>query len=318
MRSAAALALLLLAAPVRAQAPYGILLLAHGGDASWNQEVERLRARVNAKVPTETALGMADPKSLQSAVDRLEKRKVRRIVAVPLFVQSRSEVLDQTAYVLGLSDTPSEALRAGLERMAKAHGAHAAHGAHGAHGAPAHGHSMEFSTVRVRARAPLALARALDDHALVGRILAERARALSKDPARERVVLVAHGPVDETAVEAWRGSMRSLCGALKGFRSCGFGLLRDDAAPDIRAAAVGELRALVAGAKEEKARALVLPVLIARGGIERKIVKDLAGLDYAWSGETLMPHDGFEAWVLERAASAGETGKGGLTAPRAN
>lgn len=308
MRSAAALSLLLLAAPARAQAPYGILLLAHGGDASWNKEVEGLRARVNAKVPTETALGMADPKSLQAAVDRLEKRKVKRIVAVPLFVQSRSEVLDQTAYALGLSDTPSEALRAGLERMAKAHGAHAAH----------HGHSMEFSTARVKARAPIALARALDDHALVGRILNERARALSEDPARERVVLVAHGPVDEKALGAWRGSMKSLCGALKGFRSCGFGLLRDDAAPEIRAAAVGELRALVAGAKGEESRALVLPVLIARGGIERKIVKDLAGLDYAWSGETLMPHDGFDAWVLERAASAEKPGKGGLTGARSN
>lgn len=314
MKFAASLALLLLCAPARAQAPYGILLLAHGGDASWNKEVERLRARVNAKVPTETALGMADPKSLQAAVDRLEKRKVKRIVAVPLFVQSRSEVLDQTAYALGLSDTPSEALRAGLERMAKAHGAH---GAHAAHAAP-HGHSMEFSTERVKARAPIALARALDDHALVGRILNERAKALSRDPARERVVLVAHGPVDEAALAAWRGSMRSLCGALKGFRSCDFGLLRDDAAPEIRAAAVAEIRGMVAGPKGKSSRALVLPVLIARGGIERKIVKDLAGLDYAWSGETLMPHEGFGAWVLERAAAAGAPESGGLTGARPN
>lgn len=299
MRIAAALSLLLLAAPARAEAPYGILLLAHGGDASWNQEVERLRAEVDAKVATETALGMADPKSLQAAVDRLQKRKVKRIVAVPLFVQSRSEVLDQTAYALGLTDTPSEALRAGLERMAKAHGAHAAH----------HGHSMEFSVERVKASAPIALARALDDHPLVGRILNERAQALSKDPARERVVLVAHGPVDEKAVAAWNGSMRSLCAALKGFRSCDHALLRDDAAPEIRAAAVAALRAKVAGAKGEKSRALVLPVLIARGGIERKIVKDLAGLDYAWDGRTLMPHDGFAGWVLERAAAAAPAGK---------
>ena len=87
-------------------AALGILLLAHGGDPSWNKEVETLRARVDAKTPTETSLGMADVKSLQAAVDRLEKRGVTRIVAVPLFVQTRSEVLDQTRYALGLAKEP--------------------------------------------------------------------------------------------------------------------------------------------------------------------------------------------------------------------
>lgn len=314
MRLAAAMSLLLVAAAARAEAPYGILLLAHGGNASWNTEVERLRAKVNAKVPAETALGMADVESLQAAVDRLEKRKVKRIVAVPLFVHSRSEVLDQTAYALGLREQPSEVLREAYERIAQEHAARAKKSAGHGHAAKGHGHSMEFSTARVKSREPIALAPALDDHALVGRILSERAKALSKDPARERVVLVAHGPVDDAAVEAWHGSLRSLCGALKDYRGCGFGLLRDDAAPEIRAAAVLELRALVAGPKGEQSRALVIPVLIARGGIERKIVKDLSGLKYAWDGKTLMPHDGFDAWVLERAASATDS----LTGPDAN
>ncbi|MBI4060635.1 MAG: hypothetical protein HY403_04325 [Elusimicrobia bacterium] len=276
---------------------YGILLLAHGGDPAWNGEVERLRARVDAKVPVETALGMADPAALQAAVDRLERRGVARIIAVPLFVQSRSEVLDQTRYALGLAERPSEVLKSAYERMAAARGAHAAHSAHSAH-------RHEFSLARVRARAPIAMTRALDDHALVGRILNERARALSRDASRERLILVAHGPVDDAAVPAWRESLASLCAAVKGFRACGFGLLRDDAAPEIRAAAVADLRAQVARAKTENGRALVVPVLIARGGIEKKIVKDLAGLEYAWDGRALMPHPGFDSWVLERAAAA--------------
>lgn len=297
------LSLLLLAAPLSAAAPaapYGILLLAHGGDASWNGEVAKLRGLVDAQVPTETALGMADPAALQAAVSRLEKRGVARIVAVPLFVQTRSEVLDQTRYALGLSETPSETLKAGLERMAAARGAHGAHGAHGAaHG----GHSMEFSLERVKAKRPIAMSLALDDHALVGRILAERAMALSRGDG-ERLVLVAHGPVDEAAVPAWEGSLTAQCAAAaRGgkFRGCAVALLRDDAAPEIRAAAVKDLRDKVAAGT---GRAIVLPVLIARGGIERKIVRDLAGLDYAWDGKTLMPHDGFEGWVLERAAAA--------------
>jgi sirohydrochlorin ferrochelatase len=300
-----AFALLLLSSVARAApASYGILLMAHGGDASWNKEIETLRRRVNAKVPTEAALGMADPKTLQAGVDRLEKRGVKRIVAVPLYVHSRSEVLDQTRYALGLADKPSEVLRAGLERMAAAHAHHMPGG---------HGHSMEFSTERVKAREPIAMSRALDDHEVVGRILSERANALAGEAEKAHLVLVAHGPVDEAAVPVWRDSMLSLCSmASKGgrFVDCGAALLRDDAAPEIRAAAVADLREKVARTKEGRAGpVVVVPLLIARGGIEKKIPKDLSGLDYAWDGRTLMPHAGFDAWVLERAATAEWAGR---------
>lgn len=280
-----------------APAPYGILLMAHGGDASWNAEIAQLRGRVDAKIPTETALGMADPASLQAAVDRLEKRGVARIVAVPLFIQSRSEVLDQTRYALGLADKPSEVLRAAYARIGAAHAGHPG---------MAGGHRHAFSLERVKAKEPIAMARALDDHEFVGRILAERAKVLKGSASAARLILVAHGPVDDAAVPVWEDSLLSLCAMAGrgGFLDCTFGLLRDDAAPDIRAAAVADLREKVAQAKRNKWRAVVVPVLLARGGIEMKIPKDLAGLDYAWDGKTLMPHSGFDAWVLDSAAKA--------------
>jgi hypothetical protein len=167
---------------------------------------------------------------------------------------------------------------------------------------------MEFSTERVKAREPIAMSRALDDHEVVGRILNERASALAGKAAKAHLVLVAHGPVDEASVPVWHDSMLSLCSmASKGgrFVDCAVALLRDDAAPEIRAAAVADLREKVARSKEGRlGPVVVVPLLIARGGIERKIPKDLAGLDYAWDGKTLMPHAGFDAWVLERAATA--------------
>ena len=285
-------------------AALGVLLLAHGGDPSWNADVERLRARVDATIPAETALGMADPKSLQAAVDRLEARGVTRIAAVPLFVQSRSEVLDQTRYALRLADEPSAALKAGYERMQAAHAAMPAGDA--TPGAEHHHHAMSFSTERVDAKVPVAMTPALDDDAFVAAILLERAKALSKAPARETVVLVAHGPADDAAVPAWEQALRRLGSAVaaKGkFRASASALLRDDSPPEVRAAAVEALRAAVSRAAADGG-AIVVPVLIARGGIEKKIEKDLAGLSYAWDGETLMPHAGFEKWVLRRAAEA--------------
>jgi hypothetical protein len=158
----------------------------------------------------------------------------------------------------------------------------------------------------VKTSLPISLTPALDGSALVSSILLERAKALSRDAKRETVVFVAHGPVDDAAVGAWNETLAKHAEFVRregGFRAASFAILRDDAAPDVRAASVRILRKRVAaGAKN--GRALVVPVLIARGGIEGKLPKDLAGLRYAWDGSTLMPHEGFEGWVLLRAATA--------------
>ncbi|MFI5347200.1 MAG: sirohydrochlorin chelatase [Elusimicrobiota bacterium] len=282
---------------------YGILLLAHGGEPEWDAEISSLTAKVNESVPAESALGMADPATLQAALDRLAARGVARVIAVPLFVHSRSEILDQTRYVLGLAKNPSEVLREAAKRMMAAHA--------GAHGSDPHAmmHHHMFSTDRVKTKLPIILTAALDDDVLVSKILLERARALSRDPKTESVVLVAHGPVDEAAVNAWFATLAKHAEYVRregGFRVVSFAVLRDDAAPEIRAASVAGLRARVAsGAKD--GRVLVVPVLIARGGIEGKLPTDLEGLEYAWDGATLMPHDGFDSWVLSKALDAAKS-----------
>jgi hypothetical protein len=187
-----------------------------------------------------------------------------------------------------------------------------------------HMHMHMFSLERVKTALPVALAPGLDEAPLVSRILLERARALSRDPAAETVILVAHGPVDDAAVGDWEKALAFHAAFVRregGFRGAAGEVLRDDAAPEIRARAVSRLRARVAAAAKG-GRALVVPVLVARGGIEAKIPRDLAGLDYAWDGATLMPHDGFEDWVLESAAKAASARRdapsAGLTPPRGN
>ena len=272
---------------------YGILLLAHGGDPSWNAEVETLRASVDKLVPVETALGMADAKAIAGACERLRARGAAKIVAVPLFVHSRSEVMDQTRYVLGMTEKPSEVLRAGLERMAKAHKGHAM---------PPGAHHHAFSLDRAVPPVPTVLTAALDDDSLVSAILLKRASALSSAPKTETVVLVAHGPVDPAALPAWEKDLAAHAARLKrdgGFRAVVGLTVRDDAAPKVRAAAVARLRAVVQdGARS--GRVIVVPALLARGGIERKIPKELEGLVYDWEGKTLMPDAGFEEWLTSR------------------
>ncbi len=285
-----------LAASWAADAPasYGVLLLAHGGDAQWNREVEAVGRDLRAKVPVEIAFGMADQAAISEAVRRLEARGPAKIVAVPLFVNSESEVMDQTRFVLGLRSEPSKTLGDALRAMGEAHAGHP--------GAAAHSHS--FSTERVKIRSPFVLTPALDEHPVVLDILAERAKALSKDPSREVVLLVGHGPVDEKAHRAWSRTLRNLSGELRkrgGYRAVRGATLRDDAPPAVRAKAVQELRALVTRSAVE-GRVLVVPYLMAKGGIEGKVLDALKGLKFAWDAKTLMPHPAIARWVEESAA----------------
>jgi sirohydrochlorin ferrochelatase len=282
----------------------GVLLLAHGGDPEWDAEVAKLRALVDAKVPTEVALGMADPQTLQGGIDALAKRGVTRVVAVPLFVHSRSEVLDQTKYVLGLTDKPSEVLRAAADAMAKAMAKMPA-----GHAGMGGMHHHMFSLDRVKTGLPVIMTPALDADPFVSAVLLERAKALSHDAKSETVVLVAHGPVDDAALPAWQDALRVHAAAVQAggkFKRVTFAVLRDDAPPPVRAAAVADMRRAVAEGAAD-GRAIVVPVLIARGGIEGKLAVDLKGLDYAWDGKTLMPHDGFDAWVLSRLSQVSGT-----------
>jgi sirohydrochlorin ferrochelatase len=267
----------------------GILLLAHGGDPKWNLEIAKLRDQTNPKVPTEAALGMADPVTLQAAIDKLVARGIKEVVAVPLFINTRSEIVDQTRYALGLSSTPSKILREAVERMKGHH----------------HGHHM-FSLTQVKATVPIVMAPALDESPLVSRILLERAKSLSRRPSDETVLLVAHGPVDHAAVDSWNASLSHHADYVHRegkFKSVRYIILRDDAAADLRAEAVAQMRHIVTEASQS-GQAIVIPVLLASGGIENKIVNDLKGLDYVWDGKTLMPHEGFDEWVLSRASRA--------------
>lgn len=275
--------------------PYGILLLAHGGTPAWNDEIMRIGKALGAQAPTEVALGMADADELQKAVSSLEAKHVRKIVAVPLFINSASEVMDQTRYVLGLREKPSEVLKNALERMAREHAGHPGMMAH----------HMSFSTTRVSAMVPIVLTAALDDAPEVSEVLFDRAKALSKEPEHETVILVGHGPVDDAANADWLKTMAALARAVQkkgGFSDAKIATIRDDSAPEVKAKAAQGLRNIVTTAAAEGGRAIVIPYVIARGGIEDHIVAALQGLEYVWDGEALCPHPAISRWALEVAA----------------
>lgn len=283
-----------------AQADTGVLLLAHGGNEHWNAQVESLAAEVDRLRPTEVAFGMATRANIQTAVDRLERRGVTEIVAVPLFVSSWSSVITSTEYLLGQrEEAPPQ-----LARFAKMnHGAHG-HGSHGTDGA--HGDPPADATTPVRSSVPLRMTPALNDHPVVADILVSRTRSISEDARREAVVIVAHGPVGDEENRRWLDDMRSVARRLREahpFSAVDCLTLRDDAPEPVRDEATAALRALVAQRVDEGRRVLIVPLLISFGGIERGLRERLEGLPYVMPSAALMPDDRLAAWVLEMAGA---------------
>jgi sirohydrochlorin ferrochelatase len=291
---ALALAVSLPAEPLAQDDRPGILLLAHGGRPSWNEQVTQLASRLDAQVPIEVAFGMASRAAIQSALDRLVARRVTRVVAVPLFISSHSSVITSTAYLLGLrAEAPPDL--AAFARMSHGAGGHG----HAGHDAPA-----ADGTTPVTAPVPVKMTAALDSHEIVGAILIDRARRLSTNAAAESVVLVAHGPVPEADNRRWLAGMAVLAERVRTsapFASVDYLTVRDDAGPEIRDVATAELRALVTKRQSEGRRVLLVPLLLAYGGIEQGIRKRLEGLDYAMAEQALMPDDRIGDWVLQSA-----------------
>ena len=275
----------------------GILLLAHGGRADWNQEVLALAARVDPSVPIEVAFGMANKRTIRDALDRLADRDVTSVVAVPLFISSHSSVMRATEYLLGTRDDAPpqmEAFGNMAARMASRGGSEEEDGDPG----------FDWTTP-VETTIPITVGGALDAHALVAEILLSRALDVSEAPEEEVVVVVAHGPSSEEDNELWLGNMGILVEAIRprtGFSRIEHLTVRDDASEPVRDQATEELRAVVEGAVDEGKSVLIVPLLLSYGGIETGIRRRLEGLPYRMAGQALLPDERLSEWVLLQAA----------------
>ena len=286
------------AAFAQSPAKSGVLLLAHGGSAQWNERVADVAKAVDGSMPTEVAFGMASRASIQSAVDKLAARGVTEIVAVPLFVSSHSSVITSTEFLLGLrNDAPKD-----LAIFAKMN--HASHGApaaadHSAHGVPAvDPASPVTTTLKIR------MTPALNRHPLIGAIVADRAKSISTTPEKEAVILVAHGPVPDEDNRRWLDDMGVLAEQTKAsatYASVDYMTVRDDAGPAMREAATKELREKVQAQVALGRRVLIVPHLMSFGGIEQGVRKRLEGLEYTMTDRALMPDDRIVEWVMANA-----------------
>ncbi len=269
----------------------GILVLAHGSrDTTWNQTIFDVVDPIREDYPVEIAFGMANPYTMQAGIDRLENQGVERIVVIPLFVSSYSPIIRQNEFLLGFRDKLADKPMMMM------------HGMPGADHVTMH---KKDTLTHLDIQAEVLLASPLDDHPLVADILMDRINAVSMSPGEETILLVAHGPVSDQDNNNWLKTIDSLADQINTkqaesgkppFFKIVAHTVRDDADKAVYEQAKHEFRQLVLDA-DEHGEAIVIPLLLSKGGVESRYLSRLEGLDYTWGGETLLPHPNITEFI---------------------
>jgi len=274
----------------------GILVMAHGGDAAWNEDVEKTIAPLRERFTLEIAYGMASTTTLREAVQRLEARGAKQIAVVRMFISGES-FLEQTEYILGLrSEVPPPIVAPGPLPGDSAHGA-----AHVAQGDGHSDHCMDKPEPIGSKSAFVLSAEGVADSSLVDEILVDRAQALSKDPSRESILLLGHGPGDDGENQRWLAKMNRRAKRISDlgtFRAVQCETLREDW-PDKRVAAEQRIRRFMEEHGREGGRVIVIPFRVAGFGPYREV---LEGLSYISDGRGFCPHPNMTEWI-ERTAN---------------
>jgi sirohydrochlorin ferrochelatase len=254
----------------------GIVLMPHGASHPWNQRLLDSVAPLRKRYKIEPAFSMADPVVVERAIRRLERQGVRHIVVVRIFSLA-SSFKAETEYMLGLS-------------QAMGHGGH--------------DHGMPMVMTRIRTGAALTTVGGVEDSPWFAEALLDRAVALSKDPAKETVVLVAHGIDDEAQNRHWLGNLDRLATLIRQgarqrglhFRNVQSLTWREDW-DSLRAQAITAARQLVETAKQNDGQVLVVPARTNGAGQEAEW---LAGQGCRFHPDGFAPHPAFTRWVEQQ------------------
>ncbi|PCJ24645.1 MAG: hypothetical protein COA96_08970 [SAR86 cluster bacterium] len=259
---------------------FGLLVMAHGADEQWNQGVIDSLEPLRQNFPIEVAFGMADAASLQESVSRLESQGVNQIGVVRLFISGESWY-ERTLQILGIEDgAPTKPMDA-----------------HSDSDMPAH--SMAFWKIDSNAsfsvsKEGLAEAEEMDD------VLLSRFLGLSKNPAMESVVILAHGPGDDAENERWINYIQQRTAKIQqetSVHDVKVFTLREDW-QDKREVAEQQIRNHIQNANSNGRSVIVVPFRVQGFGPYAEV---LAGQRYEADKLGLIPHENVTVWIENQA-----------------
>ena len=251
----------------RLRSDAGILILAHGFGDHGDQTLRNQMLSMGEDVPLSFAFGMSMMMSdhIQLGMDDLTEAGAADIVIIPAVSTRHNTLKRQWDYVFSLRD------------------------------------EAEYASVpRVSTDARLHFAEPLEDHPLVGKILVDYAAEISKNPPREEVIIVGHGPVDPGDNQQQLDIMDSLADYIREsaeYAEVHVATLQDDAPVEVRRANVKALRTLIIDARDVGRDTLVVTNLLGTRMVQSSLRRDLRGLGYRFNSKGLIQHDNFIEWI---------------------
>ncbi|WP_379163256.1 sirohydrochlorin chelatase [Paenibacillus sp. sgz5001063] len=133
----------------------------------------------------------------------------------------------------------------------------------------------------------------VDDDPDIAVMIWDKLRELSKHPERETILLVGHGSVHEGFRQRWQQGISSLAERVRqisGAAAADYGLLNPD-----------NVRSKVEYWREQGHDVLVAPLFLSEGYFTKRVIPErLLGLEYAYSGQTLLPHPLLPHWIEQQ------------------
>ena len=212
-------------------------------------------------------MAMMQSDYLQSAVDDLTARGVKTIVLVPNGTTTEYNSLTrQWKYIFGMENQEATYLE----------------------------------VPKVNSDARFVMTSHFADHPLITEILYENAKEVSKNPAKEVVIIVGHGPED---IEDNGPDLKILqphvdrLKAKNEFADVKMINLQDDAIPPVRESNVRKLRRWVKQADQKGMTPIVVAIAAASFGVQTHIRTDLRGLDYVFADKGMAENPKYIQWI---------------------
>ncbi|MBW4081955.1 sirohydrochlorin chelatase [Paenibacillus sp. S150] len=133
----------------------------------------------------------------------------------------------------------------------------------------------------------------VDDDPDIAVMIWDKLRGLSKQPERETILLVGHGSRHDGFRQRWQQGISSLAERVRrisGAAAADYGLLNPDS-----------VRSKVEYWREQGHEVLVAPLFLSEGYFTKVVIPErLQGLEYAYSGQTLLPHPLLPHWIEQQ------------------
>ncbi|MEB4784409.1 CbiX/SirB N-terminal domain-containing protein [Paenibacillus jamilae] len=238
----------------------GILVISHGSrEPYWVEQVDQAVAKLQLleAMPVEVSfLETVKGRLIQDGIDRLEALGVTDLLVIPLFVSSGSTHVDEISYALGVKAAPDK--------------------------------ETDLEPFRLKAR--VHFGSPLDDGEDVARMVWDKVRPLSVDPAREVILLVGHGSAHNGFLQRWEQGISSLARTVQNVSGIitDYALLNPEGVHD-KAAYWNQ---------ERGHDVIVAPLFLSSGYFTSHMIpKRLQGLEYRYSGDPLLPHPLLTSWM---------------------